>query len=65
MWQMNAKLSVDDLIGVSSAGIREAPIRGESFCKVAELKYVGKKPVHFISLTHEGKRDESRTVESH
>ena len=53
------ELSVDDLIDCVIPLEFEAPIRGEKLLQeVAELKYVGKKPVHFIGLTHEGKRDE-------
>lgn len=53
------ELSVDDLIDCVIPLEFESPIRGEKLLQeVAELKYVGKKPVHFIGLTHEGKRDE-------
>ena len=53
------ELSVDDLIDCVIPLEFESPVRGEKLLQeVAELKYVGKKPVHFIGLTHEGKRDE-------
>lgn len=53
------ELSVDDLIDCVIPLEFENPVRGEKLLQeVAELKYVGKKPVHFIGLTHEGKRDE-------
>jgi len=53
------ELSVDDLIDCVIPLEFEAPIRGEKLLKeVSELKYVGRKPVHFIGLTHDGKRDE-------
>ncbi|MFC0348582.1 cell division protein ZipA C-terminal FtsZ-binding domain-containing protein [Undibacterium danionis] len=53
------ELSVDDLIDCVIPLEFEAPIRGEKLLKeVNNLKYVGRKPVHFIGLTHDGKRDE-------
>jgi hypothetical protein len=53
------ELSVDDLIDCVIPLEFESPIRGEKLLKdISELKYVGRKPVHFIGLTHEGKRDE-------
>lgn len=53
------ELSVDDLIDCVIPLEFEAPIRGEKLLKeIGELKYVGRKPVHFIGLTHDGKRDE-------
>lgn len=52
-------LSVDELIDCVITLEFEAPLRGEKLLtEVSELKYVGRKPVHFIGLTHEGKRDE-------
>lgn len=52
-------LSVDDLIDCVITVEFEAPVRGEKLLQeVSELKYVGRKPVHFIGLTHEGQRDE-------
>lgn len=53
------ELSVDDLIDCVIPLEFEAPIRGEKLLKeISDLKYVGRKPVHFIGLTHDGKRDE-------
>lgn len=52
-------LSVDDLIDCVITLEFEAPMRGEKLLtEVSDLKYVGRKPVHFIGLTHEGTRDE-------
>jgi hypothetical protein len=53
------ELSVDDLIDCVIPLEFEAPVRGEKLLKeVNDLKYVGRKPVHFIGLTHDGQRDE-------
>lgn len=53
------ELSVDDLIDCVIPLEFDAPIRGERLLKeVSDLKYVGRKPVHFIGLTHDGVRDE-------
>ncbi|MFZ6800035.1 cell division protein ZipA C-terminal FtsZ-binding domain-containing protein [Undibacterium sp. Di24W] len=53
------ELSVDDLIDCVIPLEFEAPIRGEKLLKeINDLKYVGRKPVHFIGLTHDGLRDE-------
>lgn len=56
---LGKELSVDDLIDCVIPLEFDAPIRGEKLLKeISDLKYVGRKPVHFIGLTHEGKRDE-------
>jgi hypothetical protein len=53
------ELSVDDLIDCVIPLEFESPMRGEKLLQeTAQLKYVGKKPVHFIGLNHEGERDE-------
>lgn len=53
------ELSVDDLIDCVIPLEFDAPVRGEKLLReINDLKYIGRKPVHFIGLTHEGKRDE-------
>ncbi|MBY0574005.1 MAG: cell division protein [Undibacterium sp.] len=53
------ELSVDELIDCVIPLEFEAPIRGEKLLQeTMSLKYIGKKPVHFIGLTIDGERDE-------
>lgn len=52
-------LSVDELIDCVITLEFEAPLRGEKLLnEIGDLKFIGRKPVHFIGLTLEGKRDE-------
>ncbi|MFZ6744487.1 cell division protein ZipA C-terminal FtsZ-binding domain-containing protein [Undibacterium sp. JH2W] len=52
------ELPVDELIDCVIPLEFETPIRGEKIlAEIAELKYVGKKPVHFIGQSHSGERD--------
>lgn len=52
------ELPVDALIDCVVPLEFEAPLRGEKIlAEIADLKYVGKKPVHFIGLSHGGERD--------
>lgn len=52
-------LSVDELIDCVIPLEFEAPIRGEKLlAEVSDLRFVGKKPVHFIGLKDDGTRDE-------
>jgi FtsZ-interacting cell division protein ZipA len=53
------ELSVDELIDCVIALEFEAPMRGEKLLtEISDLRYIGKKPVHFIGLNHAGERDE-------
>lgn len=51
-------LPVDELIDCVIPLEFDTPVRGEKIlAEIADLKYVGKKPVHFIGQTHSGERD--------
>lgn len=51
-------LPVDELIDCIIPLEFDAPIRGEKLlAEINNLRYVGKKPVHFIGLGHDGQRD--------
>ena len=53
------ELSVDELIDCVIPLEFEMPIRGEKLLSVvSELKYIGKKPVHFIGLNDDGMQSE-------
>lgn len=52
------ELPVDELIDCVIPLEFDTPVRGEKIlAEIADLKYVGKKPVHFIGQTHSGERD--------
>lgn len=52
------ELPVDELIDCIIPLEFETPVRGEKIlAEIADLKYVGKKPVHFIGQSHSGERD--------
>ncbi|CAN5685560.1 cell division protein ZipA C-terminal FtsZ-binding domain-containing protein [soil metagenome] len=52
------ELPVDDLIDCIIPLEFESPVRGEKLlAEIGNFKYVGKKPVHFIGLDHDGRRD--------
>ncbi|MFZ6756477.1 cell division protein ZipA C-terminal FtsZ-binding domain-containing protein [Undibacterium sp. Ji50W] len=52
------ELPVDELIDCVIPLEFETPVRGEKIlAEIADLKYVGKKPVHFIGQSHSGERD--------
>ncbi|MCH8618554.1 cell division protein ZipA C-terminal FtsZ-binding domain-containing protein [Undibacterium sp. TS12] len=52
------ELPVDELIDCIIPLEFETPVRGEKIlAEIADLKYVGKKPVHFIGQSHSGDRD--------
>lgn len=52
------ELPVDELIDCVVPLEFEAPVRGEKIlAEIANLKYVGKKPVHFIGQSLSGERD--------
>ncbi|MBI3284593.1 MAG: cell division protein [Burkholderiales bacterium] len=52
------ELPVDELIDCVVPLEFDAPVRGEKILtEIADLKYVGKKPVHFIGQSHSGERD--------
>ena len=52
---LERELPVDELIDCVITLEFEAPIRGEKLlAEISELKYVGKKPVHFAALGHDG-----------
>ncbi|MFZ6861048.1 cell division protein ZipA C-terminal FtsZ-binding domain-containing protein [Undibacterium sp. Ji67W] len=52
------ELPVDELIDCAIPLEFDTPIRGEKILsEIAELKYVGKKPVHFIGQRDDGERD--------
>ncbi|MET3116400.1 FtsZ-interacting cell division protein ZipA [Undibacterium sp. GrIS 1.8] len=52
------ELPVDELIDCIIPLEFDAPVRGEKLLsEIQSLKYVGKKPVHFIGLSHDGMRD--------
>ncbi|MEB0138555.1 MULTISPECIES: cell division protein ZipA C-terminal FtsZ-binding domain-containing protein [unclassified Undibacterium] len=52
------ELPVDELIDCVVPLEFETPVRGEKILsEIAELKYIGKKPVHFIGLCSDGQRD--------
>lgn len=52
------ELPVDELIDCIIPLEFDAPIRGEKILsEIHSLKYVGKKPVHFIGQSHSGERD--------
>lgn len=52
------ELPVDELIDCVIPLEFETPMRGEKIlAEIADLKYVGKKPVHFIGQSHSGSRD--------
>jgi FtsZ-interacting cell division protein ZipA len=52
------ELPVDELIDCVIPLEFETPVRGEKIlAEIADLKYVGKKPVHFIGQSHSGQRD--------
>ena len=52
------ELPVDELIDCIIPIEFDTPIRGEKIlAEIAELRYVGKKPVHFIGQAHSGERD--------
>ncbi|MFX4377268.1 hypothetical protein ABTA44_19660, partial [Acinetobacter baumannii] len=49
------ELPVDELIDCVIPLEFETPMRGEKIlAEIADLKYVGKKPVHFIGQSHSG-----------
>ncbi|MFZ6844965.1 cell division protein ZipA C-terminal FtsZ-binding domain-containing protein [Undibacterium sp. RuTC16W] len=51
-------LPVDELIDCIIPLEFDAPVRGEKLLtEIQGLKYVGKKPIHFIGLSHDGVRD--------
>ena len=52
------ELPVDELIDCIIPLEFETPVRGEKIlAEIADLKYIGKKPVHFIGQSHSGERD--------
>ncbi|MFZ6644332.1 cell division protein ZipA C-terminal FtsZ-binding domain-containing protein [Undibacterium sp. TJN25] len=52
------ELPVDELIDCIIPLEFDAPIRGEKIlAEIHSLRYVGKKPVHFIGQSHSGERD--------
>ncbi|WP_295751479.1 cell division protein ZipA C-terminal FtsZ-binding domain-containing protein [Undibacterium sp.] len=52
-------LAVDELIDCIIPLEFDAPMRGEKLlAEISSLRYVGKKPVHFIGLGHDGEREE-------
>ena len=52
---LSRDLPVDDVIDCVITLEFEAPIRGEKLLDaISQLKYVGKKPVHFVALGHDG-----------
>ena len=52
------ELPVDELIDCIIPLEFETPVRGEKIlAEIADLKYVGKKPVHFIGQSQSGERD--------
>lgn len=52
---LERELPVDELIDCVITLEFETPIRGEKLlADISELKYVGKKPVHFVALGHDG-----------
>ncbi|MFZ6686317.1 cell division protein ZipA C-terminal FtsZ-binding domain-containing protein [Undibacterium sp. SXout11W] len=52
------ELPVDELIDCAIPLEFDTPVRGEKILsEIAELKYVGKKPVHFIGQRDDGERD--------
>ncbi|MBC3870362.1 cell division protein ZipA C-terminal FtsZ-binding domain-containing protein [Undibacterium oligocarboniphilum] len=58
MPQSEKELPVDELIDCVIPLEFDVPVRGEKIlAEISELKYVGKKPVHFIGQSHTGERD--------
>lgn len=56
--QTEKDLPVDELIDCIIALEFDSPIRGEKLLtEIGNLRFVGKKPVHFIGLGHDGQRD--------
>ena len=56
------ELPVDDVIDCVITLEFETPIRGEKLlAEIHDLKYVGKKPIHFVALGHDG----NKTVVAH
>jgi hypothetical protein len=54
---LERELPVDDVIDCIITLEFEAPIRGEKLLtEISDVKYVGKKPVHFIALGHDGNK---------
>jgi hypothetical protein len=54
---LERELPVDDVIDCIITLEFETPIRGEKLlAEVSDVKYVGKKPVHFIALGHDGNK---------
>lgn len=53
------ELAVDELIDCIIPLEFDVPLRGEKLlAEINSLRYVGKKPVHFIGLGHDGEREE-------
>jgi hypothetical protein len=56
--QAGKELPVDELIDCVIPLEFDSPIRGEKLlAEIGNLRFVGKKPVHFIGLAHDGQRD--------
>ena len=54
---LERELPVDDVIDCVITLEFETPIRGEKLLdEISQLKYVGKKPVHFVALGHDGNK---------
>ena len=54
---LERELPVDDVIDCIITLEFETPIRGEKLLsEISDVKYVGKKPVHFIALGHDGNK---------
>lgn len=54
---LERELPVDDVIDCIITLEFEMPIRGEKLlAEISDVKYVGKKPVHFIALGHDGNK---------
>ena len=54
---LERELPIDDVIDCVITLEFEAPIRGEKLLdEISQLKYVGKKPVHFVALSHDGNK---------
>jgi hypothetical protein len=54
---LERELPVDDVIDCIITLEFETPIRGEKLLtEISDVKYVGKKPVHFVALGHDGNK---------
>ena len=55
--KLDRELPVDDVIDCVITLEFETPIRGEKLLEeISHLKYVGRKPVHFVALGHDGNK---------